>query len=99
MPADDRRLVGENAIGTVDLAMKLAGAAALYRKAELERHFRGASSSIPDVIDPDCSARASASAGGEPGVGWSIRATLSLKPLYNVCAGLSLILILGFLGR
>ncbi|MBE9638350.1 acyl-CoA dehydrogenase family protein [Salipiger mangrovisoli] len=35
-----RRLVEENAIRTVELAMELAGGAGFYRKAELERLFR-----------------------------------------------------------
>lgn len=35
-----RRLVEENAIHTVELAMELAGGAGFYRKAELERLFR-----------------------------------------------------------
>ncbi|WP_226627573.1 acyl-CoA dehydrogenase family protein [Alloyangia pacifica] len=35
-----RRLVEENAIKTVELAMELAGGAGFYRKAELERLFR-----------------------------------------------------------
>ena len=35
-----RRLVEENALRTVELAMELAGGAAFYRKAELERLFR-----------------------------------------------------------
>ena len=35
-----RRLVEENAIRTVEVAMELAGGAAFYRKAELERLFR-----------------------------------------------------------
>ena len=35
-----RRLVEENAIRTVELAMELAGGASFYRKTELERRFR-----------------------------------------------------------
>ncbi|MCB2135569.1 MAG: acyl-CoA/acyl-ACP dehydrogenase [Rhodobacteraceae bacterium] len=35
-----RRLVEENAIATVELAMELAGASGFYRKTELERLFR-----------------------------------------------------------
>jgi indole-3-acetate monooxygenase len=35
-----RRLVEENAIRTVDLAMELAGGAGFYRNAGLERRFR-----------------------------------------------------------
>jgi alkylation response protein AidB-like acyl-CoA dehydrogenase len=35
-----RRLVEENAIWTVELAMELAGGASFYRKTELERRFR-----------------------------------------------------------
>ena len=35
-----RRLVEENAIKVVELAMELAGGAGFYRKNELERRFR-----------------------------------------------------------